>query len=362
MKIKKLLVALAGSATLFACSSAPAAYTVTGTVKDSSLNGKTIYINCYDTRQNVDSTIVQGNNFTFTGKADSSLFCRIDAGREFANFMLENGNITVDLENHYFPSGTPLNETFSGVFRLRDSMRKAIWNKNKELETGYPDLTERRKKQKEYFQQEWKPAFIAGNMAILEQNPGTDIASVVLQQIDYLLTPDEMEAAIAKADSTIRQRKTLRSMAKQAALQKKTAVGQPFADFTAETVDGKPIALSDYAGKGKYTLVDFWASWCGPCRAEMPNIAETYRQYKDKGLEVVSVAMWDKPENSRKAITELGSTWPQIINAEMKPMDLYGFNGIPFIILIAPDGTIAARDLRGIDIRLKVQEVLDQQQ
>ena len=138
----------------------------------------------------------------------------------------------------------------------------------------------------------------------------------------------------------------------------KTDVGCPFTDFAVE-YDGKTTRLSDYVGRGKYVLVDFWASWCGPCRAEIPNIIAAYNKYKDSGLEVLGVATWDKPEATLKAIDEEKIPYPQIINSQKIASDIYGISGIPEIILFGPDGTIVARGLRGKAIDAKISEVLN---
>ena len=101
-----------------------------------------------------------------------------------------------------------------------------------------------------------------------------------------------------------------------------TAAGNKFVDFT---VEGDSVQkLSDYVGRGRYTLVDFWASWCGPCRREMPVIKELYDEFNSKGLDVVGVAVWDEPEDSKKAMEQLELPWPQILNAKSVPTDLYG--------------------------------------
>ena len=135
---------------------------------------------------------------------------------------------------------------------------------------------------------------------------------------------------------------------------------KPFIDFTIAhgNMDGSAASLSDYVGKGKYVLVDFWASWCMPCRMEAPTIAEVYNKYKGDKFEVLGVAVWDKRDETIAAIKEDGYTWPQILDAKTIPTELYGIQGIPHIILFGPDGEIVARNLRGNRLKTKVAEVM----
>ena len=131
-----------------------------------------------------------------------------------------------------------------------------------------------------------------------------------------------------------------------------------FIDFTVEQPDGTKVSLSDYVGRGKYILVDFWASWCGPCRREIPNIKNVYNQFHGEMFDIVSVAVWDKPEDSLQAIQEEGLVWNQIINAGRVPTDLYGIEGIPHLILFGPDGSVVADDIRGPEIGAAVAKAL----
>ena len=134
-----------------------------------------------------------------------------------------------------------------------------------------------------------------------------------------------------------------------------------FIDFTIENgnLDGSKASLSDYVGKGKYVLVDFWASWCGPCIAEIPVLMEVYNKYKGDKFEILSVAVWDKREETLKSLEKHKIPWPQIIDADKIPTDLYGIKGIPHIILFGPDGKIIQRGLRGNALKAKVAEVIN---
>jgi thiol-disulfide isomerase/thioredoxin len=131
---------------------------------------------------------------------------------------------------------------------------------------------------------------------------------------------------------------------------------KPFTDFSV-VYNGKTTHLSDYVGRGQYVLVDFWASWCAPCREEIPSIIAVYNKYKSKGLQVLGIAVTDKPAHTETAIKELGITYPQIINSQKIATDAYGIQAIPYSILFAPDGTILARGLRGEELEKKLAEI-----
>ena len=145
----------------------------------------------------------------------------------------------------------------------------------------------------------------------------------------------------------------LKSLAAQRA-QEAMSSGARYRDFQG-TWEGKEYKLSDFVNRGKYVLVDFWASWCNPCRKEIPDIIRTYDKYKGKGLEVIGVAVSDKPEDTARAVKELGINYTVFNETDNSASTAYGIQSIPQILLIGPDGTILATDLRGEEIEETVK-------
>ena len=140
----------------------------------------------------------------------------------------------------------------------------------------------------------------------------------------------------------------------------KTSNGQPYIDFKIKNIKGELVNLSDYLSKDKYTLVEFWASWCGPCRGEIPHLKHTYENYKNKNFDIVSISIDDKIESWDKAQAQEKMPWNQFIAIDGSKSDFlqaYGVQGIPYSFLVNPEGIIVAHNLVGARLDAKLEDL-----
>lgn len=191
---------------------------------------------------------------------------------------------------------------------------------------------------------------------LLPQYKGSMPFAVLISSYFNVENVDEAEKVWEQFDPSIRHCYALKKMEELILRTKKCAVGQEAPDFELATPEGKRIKLSDL--RGKYVLVDFWASWCGPCRKEIPNIKKVYSDFKDKGLQVVGVSIDRSEKPWRKALEEEQMEYLQLLDSENITSKLYNYNGIPFIILISPEGIILNKGLRGEIIRETISKYL----
>lgn len=143
---------------------------------------------------------------------------------------------------------------------------------------------------------------------------------------------------------------------------RRSAVGATFTDFEMNGLDGKPCRLSDFVGKGTYVLVDFWASWCGPCRQEMPEVKKLYEKYHAQGFDIVGVSFDNKEKAWKDAVQNLKLPWHHMSDLkgwQCKAAGIYGINSIPATLLLDPNGKIIASGLRAHELAEKLAEIFD---
>ena len=173
---------------------------------------------------------------------------------------------------------------------------------------------------------------------------------------------DQLKKEIAKYEkefpknpNLLQFKNTLLDYEKSFAQKKNVEVGKPFIEIVAKDKDGKEIKLSEIVAKNKFTILEFWASWCGPCRAEIPNLKKAYAKYKDKGLEIYSVSVDAKSKDWLQAMNEEKTIWPNgLLEGNFKDPQViqYGIDGIPASFLISKEGIILASnyDLREFEL------------
>ena len=277
------------------------------------------------------------------------------------DFFLENGQITVSLtRSNDSAVGTPNNDAYQAVRTQLNGLNVQMMEIFNTM-TNDTTLTDEQRADKREEIEDLQEKSIDVMKDAVKQNITNAVGVHLLKQNYYYMDVEELAPLMPQIPATYDNDEAIVRIKDNVERMKATAVGQKFTDFEMLTPDGKPVKLSDYVGKGKVVLVDFWASWCGPCRREMPNLVEAYKQYKDKNFEIVGVSLDQNGEAWKKAIKELRITWPQM--SDLKYWDcegsrLYAVSSIPHTVLIDGEGTILARGLHGEDLQEKLAEVL----
>ncbi len=332
-------------------------YIVEGTVDG--LDGKVLYMSDYDNDKIIDSTLIVNGRFQFKGTYDRAAYVMIENGNTYACCVLDS-IVVIDFSSHYPSSGS----------HLTKNLMKLIFENNKldnELEKFYNELQSHGFEQPElgeiykHLYDKLRPKRLQLNMQAISENPNGIGEYAVMKLGDLLITSDEWDTIYSSMSPYLKERQSTKHLNDKFMAMRKSEPGKPFIDFDAKTVDGKDVKLSDYVGKGKYVLMDFWASWCGPCREEAEQtLRPLYEKYKDDDrFMILGIATWDEHDKTIVALDKFRYPWTQIIDTGEAPMKLYGFNGIPQIILISPDGTILERDLRSNRITDTVDSILN---
>lgn len=197
-------------------------------------------------------------------------------------------------------------------------------------------------------------------IAAVKANSTSPASAFIVSNVYGHKSVDEMKEGLALLDSSLVSSAYYTIISEKVEKLENVAVGKVAPDFTMNDADGNPVTLSSF--KGKYILIDFWASWCGPCRAENPHVVELYAEFKDKGFDILGVSLDQKKDAWLKAIEDDKLTWNHVSDLKgwgNEAAQLYAVSGIPHTVLLDKEGVIIAKNLRGDALREKVAELLN---
>lgn len=372
MKImRNLYVLLALVIALVSCEQSNK-YEIKGTVSDPAFEGTTVFLQEAMEREavNLDSAVVKNGQFKITGEAESVKMLMIaldpEKGQDAPSplIVIEPGKINVNFGETITVGGTKLNDAYNKFNKSQEEvnakMRTVLGEFQKSSQDGIltPDREKELRDEYEKLYESMSEETVDFIKSNIDNGLGQFFFIALAGNYDF----DVQKEILASADESFKSQDEVKSIIEKIESAEKVAIGKEFIDFTMKDPNGNDISLSDYAGKGKVVLIDFWAAWCGPCRQEMPNVVEAYSKFKNKGFEVIGVSLDRTHEEWTQGLKDLNMTWPQMSDMkfwETPVVELYAFRGIPHTVLLDGEGIIIDKNLRGEELHNKLSELLD---
>lgn len=370
--MKKILLVATVASMMVACNKS--GYTISGDVQGFA-DGTKVYLSKYTDNNlvKIDSTEIISNAFEFKGEATEIeySFIQVDGSDKQPGFnipfILENGEIKI--------SGDKNDPTKNKITGSKNNDDLAAFNEkataiNKEMQDFQAANMEK-------FQaatnandtqtieslmsqmDELQGKMVKEASQFVDNNKSSYVSLLLLTQFGSQMGEDEFNTKFNNLTPEIKQTKIGKEIAEELKKVDALAIGKKAPDFKAPNPEGKEISL--YENLGKVTIIDFWASWCGPCRQENPNVVRLYNQYKDKGLQIVGLSLDKDDAKWKKAIADDQLTWVQMSNLKFweDPIaKMYNIRSIPATFILDAKGTIVAKNLRGAELDAKIAELL----
>jgi peroxiredoxin len=354
-------------------------FTIKGDVSKVKLPVAKVYLSYYaDGKSTTDSSDVVNGKYNFTGSLGDPLMASlrvkyqedpnaktiraVSYNRDIKQLFLENAKISVVSTDSFANAaikGSKAHAEFVGWEALLKEENKVSGELNKQYNEFYKQKNQPGMDSLDAEFDKLTAIKNVKNKKYLSENPASPIAMFIFRQfVGYDINADEAEPVFLSLSEKLRSGPAGKEMSEKIEIAKKTGVGRMAMDFTQNDTLGNPVSLSSF--KGKYVLIDFWASWCGPCRQENPNVVKAFNNYKDKGFTVLGVSL-DQPnakDKWMKAIHDDNLTWTQVSDLKFWGNEVavqYGIQAIPQNFLIDPKGKIIGKNLRGEALNKKLE-------
>jgi peroxiredoxin len=341
-------------------------YTISGVVKDAD-SGSIVVLQFLGTDRKPDTANITGNQFEFKGRADEALVADLYIPQESHDpvkglkVVVENSVINIEgskdsLHTAKVIGGISNNDfnTLKKALRLYEDSMESVAIRAEEANIAGDSALSATLHEQQYVIEKERSTTIK-QFAI--EHPKS-VAGAYFVTTEYNYSVGELDSIYNAFDSVIKNSIYVRKIKEGIDAMKRTAVGQIAPEFEMATANGKNVSLSSL--RGKYVFVDFWASWCAPCRAENPTIVKAYKQFKGKDFEILGVSLDDNKQDWLTAIKKDKLPWIHVSDLkgwESNVVPLYGIRGIPSNFLMDKEGKIIARDLHGDQLQKKLEEI-----
>ncbi len=316
----------------------------------------------------IDTADIIDNVAVLTGEVEfpSEYYLSVIGKRPKTMIFVENGKITVsghaDSLNLVKVTGSATHDEYLKVYNQINSATEEYMDVYRQArEAGQAGDTA---KSRTLMEQVYDIYNSIGVMQedFIKNNPASYISPYFLSRIQYEKEVEQLDSLLNILDPKMDVVPSVVDLKERVELLKKLAVGKTAPDFVMNDPDGNPVRFSDIYSENEVTLLDFWAAWCGPCRAENPNVVAVFNEYKDKGFTVFGVSLDRTKEDWLKAISDDGLTWTHVSDLAYwnnAAAQMYAVNSIPSSLLVDKTGTIIAKNKRGDELRAAVAEKLN---
>jgi peroxiredoxin len=314
----------------------------------------------------VDSAVISKGQFFLSGTSDSADWFMLVVNnptneQNLSRLFYPEKHLSVSIEGDQIKvTGGKVNDAFQKFVDGYNALTiEAIGINNKLMADPQ---NEELQKQLAVAYQKFESAFRLFALKSIKENLDNPASIIMLKSSASMLEDADIESIITKADTDFLKDPFVEELTKQLKQSKKVAIGSPYIDIAMMSPTGDTVTLSNYIESGHYVLIDFWASWCGPCLRELPNVLDCYKRYHAKGFDVVGVSLDEKSEEWKAAVKTYSIPWPQLSDLagwNSIAVSLYAFSSIPHTVLIDPDGVIVQKDLRGEALKAKLAELFD---